>query len=170
MIITLGISSCLLGNNVRYDGGHRREPHLPDVFGRVIEWIPICPEVECGMSVPREPMRLVDDGKGSRLVTIDSGRDLTGMLSSWLHGRLAQRDIRNAAGFVFKARSPSCAVSDAAICDSSGRETGKGAGLFARAVGREFPGVPLADEERLRDAVVRDAFMEQVFAVQRRRG
>src|SRR5689334_17303059 len=87
--IRIGISSCLLGEAVRYDGGHKRHAFLTETFGRFVEWVPVCPEVECGLGTPRESMRLVDSGKGVRLLTVKTAVDLTGQLETYARRRVA---------------------------------------------------------------------------------
>src|SRR5574341_910734 len=132
--IKLGISSCLLGNNVRFDGGNRFDQHLMDTFGPFVEWVPICPEVEAGLTVPREPMQLVVDGGKTRLITIETGKDLTDVLMRWAEGKAKHLEREGVRGFIFKARSPSCGVHDTELFSSSGEPIGVGAGLFAEAV------------------------------------
>ncbi len=161
--IKLGISSCLLGNNVRYDGGHRLDRFLMDTFSPIVEWVPVCPEAESGLPVPREAMQLVGGRESPRLVAIDSRADHTEKLMRWMQVKLAEPDMAGLCGFVFKARSPSCGVRDAIIISFCGAAA-KGPGLFAGVVQRRFPGLPVEDEERLRDAAVREAFIEKISA------
>jgi uncharacterized protein YbbK (DUF523 family) len=162
-IIKLGISSCLLGNNVRYDGGNKLDQYLIDTFGRFIEWVPVCPEVEAGLSVPREPMQLVTDGLRTRLFTIETRKDLTDVLARWTEGKLEQMEQEGVCGFVFKARSPSCGVHDAELFSASGESIGARAGLFAEAIKNRFPSLPVEDEEGLRDSVVREQFLARIL-------
>src|SRR5687767_3227069 len=88
--VRVGISRCLLGDAVRYDGGHKRDSFLTDVLGSVIDWVPVCPEVEAGMTTPREAIRLVGDARRPRLITVKSGQDLTKMMSSFSARRVAE--------------------------------------------------------------------------------
>ncbi len=161
--IKLGISSCLLGNNVRYDGGNRLDLCLKDALGPLVEWLPVCPETESGLPVPREAMQLVGSRESPRLVTIESGVDHTQQLTRWLVEKLAGPAMRDLSGFVFKARSPSCGVRDAVVTFPAGI-TARGAGLFAGAVLRRFPDLPVEDEERLHDSAVREAFIRKISA------
>ncbi len=161
--IRLGISSCLLGNRVRYDGGHKLDPCLVDELGPLVEWVPVCPETECGLSVPREAMQLVGGPESPRLVTIESRVDHTERLTRWMQGKLEEPAIRNLCGFVFKARSPSCGVRDAAVTLSSGASV-LCPGLFAAAVLRRFPHLPVEDEEHLRDDAARSVFITKIAA------
>jgi uncharacterized protein YbgA (DUF1722 family)/uncharacterized protein YbbK (DUF523 family) len=165
--IKLCISSCLLGNKVRYDGGHKLDPYLKNTLGRFIEWVPVCPEVEAGLPVPREPMQLVAGKESLRLITIETEQDKTRAFSRWSRTRLKQLDSAEISGFLFKARSPSCGVYDTRIVDSSGCVIGKGAGLFAAAVSNRWLHIPQEDEDRLQDAGIRENFIERVFVYQR---
>lgn len=160
--IKIGVSSCLLGNNVRYDGGHKLDLNLRDTLGKVVEWVPVCPEVEAGLTVPREPMQLVGDALTPRLKTLETKEDRTDDLERLIDSKLKQLKEQGISGFVFKARSPSCAVHDAPLSSLSGEIVGARAGLFAEAVIRSFPLLPVEDEERLRDTAVRDEFIARV--------
>jgi uncharacterized protein YbbK (DUF523 family) len=162
--IKIGISSCLLGNNVRYDGGHKLDLYLRDILGRTAEWMPVCPEVEAGLTVPREAMNLIGDPAAPRLLTLETKTDRTDDLMRLLEKKLPQLEQQGVCGFVFKARSPSCAVHDAPVCSIAGTPVGLRAGLFAAAVIRRYPSMPVEDEERLRDPAVRDAFVARALA------
>jgi uncharacterized protein YbgA (DUF1722 family)/uncharacterized protein YbbK (DUF523 family) len=164
---TIGISSCLLGNTVRYDGGHKLDHYLRDTLGQFVEWEPVCPEVEAGFSVPREPMQLVGDAGSLHLVTIQTAVDRTGTLFRWSRNKLKQLEQKGICGFVFKARSPSCGVRDTKIFAPSGRLIGNGSGLFAAEVATHFPSLPLEDEGRLQDPRIRENFIERVFVYKR---
>ncbi len=157
--IKIGISSCLLGNNVRYDGGNKLDRFLIDTFGQTVEWVPLCPEVGAGLPVPREPMQLVGEAAWPRLITIETKRDMTDIIMRWAEGQLKRLDHEGICGFVFKARSPSCGVRDAGLFSPSGRSVGVRAGLFAEAVMSHFPSLVAEDEERLRDPVIRERFL-----------
>lgn len=162
--IKIGISSCLLGHNVRYDGGNRLDQFPMNMFGPIVEWVPICPETEGGLPVPREPMQLIDDGRRIRLLTIDTKIDLTDTLTGWIEGKLMQLERMHISGFVFKARSPSCGVRDTVFFSASGAFLGTRPGLFAEAVKGRFPSLPVEDEEALRDPVVRRKFLARILA------
>ncbi len=165
--ITLGISSCLLGNPVRYDGGHKLDPFLAHTLGAYVDWVPLCPEAACGLPVPREPMHLLGDRGDPRLVTIGTGIDHTARMNRWAKERLAELAQEDLCGFVFKARSPSCAVRDGKIFDANGRNISAGPGLFVQAVRKKFPFLPIEDEDRLHDPAVRESFIVRVFAYRR---
>ena len=157
--IKIGISSCLLGNNVRYDGGNKLDQYLIDTLGRIVIWVPICPEVECGLPVPREAMQLVAGGPRICLITIETKQDLTDVLARWGEDKLKHLEQEGVRGFIFKARSPSCGVHDAPFFSSSGDALGAGVGLFAKAAIKHFPLLPAEDEERMRDPAVREEFL-----------
>ncbi len=162
--IKIGISSCLLGNNVRYDGGNKLDPYLRDELGQIIEWVPLCPEADSGLPVPREAMQLVAGPEGVRLVTIETGIDHTGRLADWAQKKVEELEEQDLRGFVFKARSPSCGLSDAPVVGPSGPVAGRGPGLFAAAFMQRLPFLPVEDEGRLRDPVLREIFVGRIFA------
>ena len=165
----LGVSTCLLGENVRYDGTEKSDPLLLRAFGDAVEWVPICPEVECGMTVPRDPMHLADDPASPRLVTTATGEDQTGRMQTWIRSRLDELAGENPWGFVLKSRSPSCGRSAVPVLDSTGARAGESAGLFAAAVAERFPLLPVADESSLRDDSMWDSFIERLFCLKRYR-
>ncbi|MBI4843463.1 MAG: DUF523 domain-containing protein [Nitrospirae bacterium] len=166
--IKLGISSCLLGENVRYDGGHKRDNYLADMLGRLLEWVPVCPETECGLPVPREAMRLVERDGSTRLITIESGIDHTDGMLIWIEKKLKKLEKDNLCGFVFKSRSPSCGVTDAEISSPYGIFTKYGDGIFSGKFMNRLPAIPVEDEERLHEPTVRENFIERVFAYRKR--
>src|SRR5262245_43967650 len=132
----IGISSCLLGETVRWDGGHKRDPWLVDVFGVHVDWVPMCPEVEAGFGTPREPMQLVRaPGGKARLVTTTTGRDVTAQLAQFAAGRVERLAHENLSGYVLKSHSPSCGVEHVRVFgQSDGEPTRDGRGLFAEAL------------------------------------
>ncbi|MBN2140900.1 MAG: DUF1722 domain-containing protein [Desulfovibrionaceae bacterium] len=164
----LGISRCLLGEKVRYDGGHKLDPFLRDALGRFVRWVPVCPEVECGLPAPREPMRLTGDPDRPRLLTVKTARDLSGRMTAWgreVLNRLAAEDL---CGYVFKSKSPSCGLSGVKVHPGpGGRALKKGVGLWAAMFGRRFPLVPVEEEVRLLDPGRRENFIERVLALRR---
>ena len=149
--LRLGASSCLLGNPVRYDGGHKLDRTLRDTLGRFVETVPVCPEVECGLPVPREAMRLVGDPAAPRLVTRTGGRDLTDPMLSWARRRMRELERERLCGFVFKSNSPSCGMAGVNVYTEQGRPSHSGRGLFAQALMAHFPHLPVLDEKRLHD-------------------
>jgi len=167
--IRLGISTCLLGERVRYDGGHKRDPFLVETLGRHVEWVPVCPEVECGLPVPREAMHLVGDPASPCLVTIRTGRDHTARMLTWAAERVRQLEAEDLCGFVFKSRSPSSGMERVKVYDERGSAAKTGTGLFARAFMDHFPLLPVEDEGRLHDPRLRENFIERVFCLKRYR-
>ena len=165
--IRLGISSCLLGNSVRYDGGHKLDRYLRDEMGRFVEWVPVCPEVECGLPIPREAMRLVGDPDFPRLVTNKTAVNHTERMRQWIARRLPELERENLCGFVFKSRSPSSGMQGVKVYTEHGHPGHKGSGLFARAFMERFPHLPVEDEGRLHDPGLRENFIERVFVMHR---
>ena len=165
--ITLGISSCLLGNNVRYDGGHAWDRFLTDTLGQYVAYVPVCPEVECGFSIPRETLRLVGSPDAPRLVTVKSGQDHTGRMLTWARGKVEELEKEQLCGFIFKSKSPSSGMERVKIYDEHGVPAKKGVGLFARAFMEHFPLLPAEDEGRLHDPALRENFIERIFTYQR---
>jgi len=165
--LRLGISRCLLGDEVRFDGGHKRDNFLTDIFGRYVEWVPVCPEVEAGLGTPREAMRLVGDPKHPRLVTIRSGNDHTQALETMSANRIEELKELDLSGYVFKKDSPSCGVERVRIYNEHGMPGRNGVGVFARAFIEEFPLIPVEEEGRLCDPPLRENFIERVFCYRR---
>jgi len=167
--IKLGVSACLLGQKVRYDGQHKHDPFLTDTLGPYIDFVPVCPEVECGLPIPREAMRLVGDPDHPRLITRQTCRDLTDKMLSWVDGKLNVLAGEGLCGYIFKSKSPSSGMERVKVYNDKGGIAGHGPGLFAGAFMRRFPLLPVEDEGRLHDPVLRENFIERVFALFRYR-
>jgi len=165
--IRVGVSSCLMGNPVRYDGGHKHDRYITDVLSAYFELVPVCPEVECGLPVPRETMRLVGDPEQPRLVTSKSGLDHTEKMLSFCSRRVTQLENEDLCAFIFKKDSPSSGLQRVKVYNDSGQAQKKGRGLFAAAVVNRFPLLPVEEEGRLHDAPLRENFIERVFCYQR---
>ena len=165
--IKLGISECLLGHQVRYDGGHKWDRYLTDTLGRYVEFVPVCPEVECGLGIPREAMRLVGNYDSPRLVTVRSGVDMTERMLSWAGKRVAELEKEDLCGFIFKSDSPSSGMERVKVYNEKGMPDKKGIGLFARAFMEHFPLIPVEEEGRLHDPKLRENFIESIFALKR---
>ena len=161
--IKIGFSSCILGNNVRYDGGHRKDQYITDSLGQYLEWFPVCPEVECGLGIPREPMRLVSGPDSPRLVTIHTGMDHTDGMRAWAEKKLMELETENLCGFIFKSKSPSSGIGGVEIHTPSGIPGRSGAGIFGGAFMKRFPHLPVIDDERLHDPLLRENFIERIF-------
>ena len=168
--IRVGISACLLGQQVRFDGGHKRDAFLTETFGRFVEWAPVCPEVECGFGTPREAMRLVRVEHGVRLLTIKTGIDLTAPMERFSRSRVSALAREDLSGYVLKKDSPSCGLERVKVYDRYGTPARGGRGLFAAALVEAFPHLPVEEEGRLADPRLRDNFVERVFAYWRLRG
>ncbi len=167
--VRVGISSCLLGAAVRFDGGHKRDAFLTETFGRFVEWVPVCPEMECGLGTPREPMRLVRVGGDIRLLTVKTGVDRTEQLLHYAAERTAQLATQDLCGFVLKKDSPSCGMERVKIYDRGTIPSKSGRGLFAATLADRCPDLPIEEEGRLSDPRLRDNFVERVFAYGRLR-
>jgi len=165
--IRIGISSCLLGEKVRYDGGHKQDRYLTDTLGRYVEWVPVCPEVEYGLPIPREAMRLVGDPEAPRLVTVRTGKDHTDGMRAWAREKLSALEGKDLCGFIFKSRSPSSGYKGVKVYTSSGMPVQKGTGIFAGAFIHHFPLIPVEDDGRLYDPELRENFIERVFVYKR---
>jgi uncharacterized protein YbgA (DUF1722 family)/uncharacterized protein YbbK (DUF523 family) len=168
--IRIGVSACLLGQQVRFDGGHKRDYFLADVLSPFVEWVPVCPEVEVGMGVPRESIRLVRRGGEVRLIAEKSGVDHTDAMRTWSARRLRQLEKLELCGYVLKKSSPSCGMERVRVYGSSGMPTRAGRGVFADALLRHFEHLPVEEEGRLNDAALRESFIERVFAYRRLHG
>lgn len=166
----IGISACLLGEPVRYDGRDKHDPAVVAALANFFTLVPLCPEVEAGFGVPREPMDLVSSAAGAtrRLSAITrSGRDLTAPLEETSERLARQASEMRLSGFVLKSRSPSCGIGTVPIYDASGARVSTGSGLFASTLGRLLPSLPVEDELRLADASVLESFVERVLACAR---
>ena len=165
--IKLGVSSCLLGEKVRYDGGHKLDHFLTDTLGAYVDWVLVCPEVESGLSVPREAMHLVGDVEAPRLVTIRTGVDHTSRMRQWAKKKVTTLAAEDLCGFVFKSRSPSSGMRGVKIYSPEGIPISTGSGIFAKAFQDRFPLLPVEDEGRLHDPGLRENFIERVFVYKR---
>lgn len=156
------VSACLLGNKVRYDGGDKLDILIPEVLGKMCELVGICPEVECGLPTPREMMRLEGEADSPRLVAVATGEDLTGQLMEWCKGRVEELERSGVHGFILKKNSPSCGLSGVKVFDGgSCREDGRG--IFAEALARRFPSLPMTDEAGLREKNTWERFIGSVL-------
>lgn len=165
--IRVGISTCLLGRSVRYDGGHKLDRYLTDTLGQYVEYVPVCPEVECGLGVPREPMRLVGDPESPRLVTLRTSQDLTERMMTWARRRVKELEGEDLCGFIFKSGSPSSGMERVKVYNDRGSAEKRGRGIFARAFMNHFPLVPVEEEGRLHDPKLRENFIESIFVLMR---
>jgi len=165
--IRLGVSSCLLGESVRYDGGHKRDRFLSDLLGEFVEWVPVCPEFESGLGIPRPAMRLIRADGEVRLREIQSGRDHTRRLAEFSRKRVRGLRSLDLCGYVLKKNSPSCGMERVKIYSPGGMPSTDGVGLYAKALRKADPHLPVEEEGRLNDARLRENFIERIFAYRR---
>jgi len=165
--IRLGISTCLLGEPVRYDGGHKHDRYLTDTLGEYVEYVPVCPEAECGLGIPRESMHLEGDPESPRLITSRTHRGVTDSMVRWAQTRLHQLEHERLCGFIFKSNSPSCGMERVKIFDDKGMPQKKGVGIFAGFFMKRFPLLPVEEEGRLHDPVLRENFIVRIFTLKR---
>ena len=159
----IGISTCLLGENVRYDGGHKLDRYLRDLLGKYVSYVPVCPETESGMPIPREALRLVGDIDSPRLVTQKSGEDYTSVMQSWASKRLDALEKEKLCGFIFKSKSPSSGMERVKVYNDKGHPVPKGRGIFAGMFMERFPLLPVEEDGRLHDPMLRENFITRIF-------
>jgi uncharacterized protein YbgA (DUF1722 family)/uncharacterized protein YbbK (DUF523 family) len=167
--VRIGVSSCLLGQKVRFDGGHKRDAFLVDTFGEFVEWVPVCPEIEVGMGLPREPIRLIRSAAAIQLVGVKSATDHTESMTRYSERRVEKLARENLDGYILKKDSPSCGMERVKVYDPNGSPARTGRGLFAAALIARCPLLPVEEEGRLSDPRLRDNFVERVFAYRRLR-
>jgi len=168
--IKLGVSQCLLGEKVRYDGGHKLDRFITDTLGQYVRYVPVCPEVECGLGIPREAMRLVGTPDVPRLVTIRTRKDHTDRMTEWAKSRVIELEKEGLCGFIFKSNSPSSGMERVKVYTDEGMPTKSGRGIFAGIFMDHFPLIPVEDDGRLHDPGLRENFIERIFTMRRWRG
>lgn len=165
--IKIGISTCLLGEKVRYDGGHKLDKYLTGTLGEYFDYVPVCPEFELGLGVPRESLRLVGDPDNPRLVTTRTKQDITAKMASWARKRVRELEREDLCGYIFRSRSPSSGMWRVKVYDERGMPAGSGSGIFAKAFAEHFPTLPVEEDGRMHDPALRENFIERVFALKR---
>lgn len=165
--IKIGVSACLLGQPVRFDGSHKHDRYITGILGEYLEFVPVCPEVEAGFPIPRETFRLVGDPNAPRFMTTRGQVDHTERMTAWAERRVRELEKENLCGFIFKSDSPSSGLMRVKVYNAKGMADKKGIGVFARAFTRHFPLLPVEEEGRLNDAGLREMFIEQIFALKR---
>ena len=166
--IRIGISSCLLGEEVRFDGGHKRDRFVTDTLTQFVSFVPVCPEMEIGLGSPRESMHLERVGGETRLITTKTREDLTERMTTWAVGRIAQLESMDLCGFILKKDSPSCGMERVRLYGEGGSTPSKnGRGLFAAELLDRSSALPIEEEGRLHDPRLRENFFERVFAYRR---
>ncbi|MEG3638905.1 YbgA family protein [Magnetococcus sp. PR-3] len=167
-MITLGVSQCLLGNEVRYDGGHKHDRYITHILSDHFQLKSLCPEVEAGLGIPREPMHLQQAEPTPRVISIRTLRDLTAPLTQWSEQKAASLAQQRLCGFIFKSKSPSCGMQRVKQYTDQGMPVNSaGVGVFAQAFMAHNPMVPVEEEGRLRDAALRENFIERIFVYDR---
>lgn len=165
--IKLGVSACLLGQNVRYNGGHSRDPFITDTLSQYVEFFPVCPEVECGLPIPREAMRLVGNPEAPRLVTSNTNQDHTERMLGWCSKKVRELEELDLYGFIFKKGSPSSGMERVKVYNTEGMPSNNGIGMFARTFMEHFPLLPVEEDGRLHDPKLRENFIEAIFVLKR---
>jgi uncharacterized protein YbgA (DUF1722 family)/uncharacterized protein YbbK (DUF523 family) len=168
-MIRVGVSSCLLGRQVRFDGGHKLDGFLVHTFGRYVEWVPVCPEVELGLGTPRETLRLERRDGRIHLVMPKSGADHTEGMRRYAERRVAELAELELCGYVLKKDSPSCGMERVRVSDPHGVPAKSGRGLFAQVLLERLQNLPVEEEGRLNDPRLRENFVERVFTYRRLR-
>ncbi len=165
--IKLGISSCLVGERVRWNGTHKLDRFFTDTLGKFVEYVPVCPEVECGFDVPREPFRQVGEPDSPRLITSRTKIDYTDRMTQWARERVIELEKEDLCGFIFKSRSPSSGMERVKVYNETGIPVKKGVGIFARKFMEHFPLLPVEEDGRLHNPKLRENFIERIFTFKR---
>lgn len=160
--IPIGISACLLGQEVRFDGGHKNDSYINGTLSEYFEFTPFCPEVGIGLTIPRPPIRLVQHDGGLHLVGVkDATQDFTTPMQAY--GERMAIELAELCGFIFKKGSPSCGMERVKVYAPDGRSIDKASGLFAAAIRERHPLIPMEEEGRLGDPGLRENFITRVF-------
>jgi len=166
--ILIGISSCLLGEKVRFDGQHKMDRYIVDILGQYVDFFPVCPEVESGLTIPRESMRLVSTDRGIRLITNKTKTDMTDMMQKFSEKKLDNLVKKPICAFIFKSRSPTSGMTRVKVYpENGGAPRNSGTGIFSDMFMKKFPHIPVEDEGRLNDPQLRENFIERLFAYKR---
>ena len=170
--VRLGVSSCLLGEEVRFDGGHKRDSFLLEKLGSMVEWVSVCPEVEVGLGTPREAIQLIRDRgdlNGVRLVTRQTGIDLTKRMREYARRRVRELTNERLSGYILKKDSPTCGMERVKVWHRNGSNEQTGRGSFAAELLPQFPPMPVEEEGRLHDSQFLEKFIDRVFMYHRLR-
>ena len=165
--IKIGISYCLLGQKIRFDGGHKHDRYITDILGGFFRFVPVCPEIEVGMGVPREAVRLEGLPDSPRMVGNKTGADWTERMNRYSRERVRRRDFADLCGYILKKDSPSCGMKQVKLYISENNVQHIATGLFARVLMERFPHLPVEEEGRLTDLRLRENFIVRVFAYHR---
>ncbi len=165
--VNIGISTCLLGEKVRFDGGHKRNRFITDVLSDHFSWVPVCPEVEVGMSTPRESLRLAEDGESVKMIAPKSGQDWTERMEAYSEKRVQSLKAHQLRGYILKKDSPSCGMERVRLYNQHNMAERKGIGLYAKSLMKAYPNLPMEEEGRLQDPRLRENFITRVFTYDR---
>ena len=165
--VKIGIASCLLGNPVRWNGGHKRDRFIVNTLGQHVDFVPVCPESECGLGIPRETMHLAGDPKAPRLVTTKTGEDKTDQMQRWAKKRLKALKGEGLCGYIFKTKSPSNGMRSLKVFATREQIFYNGVGIYARMFMDQFPNLPVIDDGMLHDPGLRANFIGQIFTLRR---
>ena len=166
--IRIGVSSCLIGEKVRWNGDHKQDRYVREILSRYFEYIPVCPEVEVGMGVPRETVALYGDPEKPSMISKKTQTDWTKPMGKYIKSRINTLSDDDLCGYIFKSKSPSCGISRVPLYSEFGSHKVKhGPGMFANAFINSFPLVPTEDEGRLNDPRIRENFIVRVFSFKR---
>jgi len=165
--VKIGVSACVLGEKVRYDKSNARDPYISETLSKHVEFIPICPDIACGMGIPRERVRQVECGDDIRLVGEESAEDWTDRMTQWGNKVLPGLADEELHGFILKARSPSCGLQQSKIYSTKGKAPRRGPGLFAKMMMESFPILPVESNERLQNPILRENFIRRIFVLKR---
>lgn len=166
-IIKIGVSACVTGEKVRWNGTSNRDSFLTETLAKYVEFVPLCPEIACGMGIPREKVRQVDCGDEIRLIGYESGDDLTDKMTQWAERVLPGLDEEGLCGFVLRSKSPTCALIQAKIFSTAGKPPRRGAGFFSRLLMEHTPILPVETADRLQNPILRENFIHRVFVLNR---
>ncbi|BCS87736.1 YbgA family protein [Pseudodesulfovibrio sediminis] len=165
--IRIGVSACLAGEKVRYDRSHHHDRYLTKILAKYVEFIPLCPEIACGMGIPREKLRQVECADTIRLIGYESGDDLTETMTQWADRVLPGLDDEELCGFVVKPESPSCGVKRAKIYSTTGAPPKRGMGFFTTMLTQHAPLLPIVNSEQLHNPLLRENFIRRIFVLKR---
>jgi uncharacterized protein YbgA (DUF1722 family)/uncharacterized protein YbbK (DUF523 family) len=165
--IRIGVSTCLLGEEVRHDGGHKHDRYITGTLARYFRFVPVCPEVEMGLGVPRKTLRLVREDDRVLMIEPATGRDRTAQMERFARRRVGQLERMDLCGYIFKKGSPSCGMERVRAYTPAGMPAQSTSGLFAAAIRARIPLLPTEEEGRLNDPHLREGFIERVFAYRR---
>ena len=165
--VRVGISSCLLGEKVRWNGDHKEDRYVTGTLAQCFEWVAVCPEVEIGLGTPRETIQLVGDPETPRLKTTRTDIDLTNQMLKYARRKVRELEALHLSGYILKKDSPSCGMQRVRVYNDSGMPVKKGVGVFARVLMDHLPFFPVEEEGRLKDRTLRENFIVRVFCYRR---